>query len=132
MAKSLMDFVMAAKANIKEVSADELEALVASKQDMLVVDVREPGEFMHGHMKHALLVPRGVLEPAADLNYPKRNEQLSTARQRPVAVYCATGGRSALAANVLQEMGFEEVYSLAGGFDGWTQAGKPVFREGEY
>lgn len=132
MAKSLMDFVMAAKANIKEVNADELEAMIADNDNLLVVDVREPGEFMHGHIKHALLVPRGVLEPAADLNYPKRNEQLSAARQRPVAVYCATGGRSALAANVLQEMGFEEVYSLAGGFDGWSQASKPVFREGEY
>jgi rhodanese-related sulfurtransferase len=127
-----MDFVMAAKANIKEVSADELEAMINDKQDLVVVDVREPGEFMHGHVKQALLVPRGVLEPAADLDYPKKHEVLSAARNRPVALYCATGGRSALAANVLQEMGFEEVYSLAGGFDGWTQAGKPIFKEGEY
>lgn len=132
MAKSLMDFVMAAKANIKEVSADELEAMISEKEDLLVVDVREPGEFMHGHVKHALLVPRGVLEPAADLDYPKKNEALSGARNRPVALYCATGGRSAMAANVLQEMGFTDVYSLAGGFDSWSQAGKPVFKEGEY
>ncbi len=132
MGKSLMDFVMAAKANINEVDADGLEKLIDDKEELLVVDVREPGEFMQGHIKHALLVPRGVLEAAADLNYPKKNDTLSAARNRPVAVYCASGGRSAMAAVTLQEMGFEEVYSLAGGYEGWEKANKPTFKEGQY
>lgn len=127
-----MDFVMEAKSHIKEISADELLDMQDGNTDMLVVDVREPGEFIHGHIKHAMLVPRGILEAAADTQYPKSNETLRDARERSLVVYCATGGRSAMAAKTLQDMGYTQVFSLAGGFSAWEQAGKPVFREGEY
>lgn len=132
MAKGLMDFVMEAKSQITEISADELLKMQGENTDILVVDVREPGEFIHGHIKHAMLVPRGILEAAADVQYPKSNEVLRDARDRSVLVYCATGGRSAMAAKTLQDMGYGKVYSLAGGFTAWEQAGKPIFREGEY
>lgn len=127
----LMDFVRAAKACIKEISADELERLRA-ETDILVVDVRESSEHEQGHIRDALLVPRGILEAAADPGYPKHQPVLVAARNRPVAVYCATGGRSAMAAAVLQMMGFKEVYSLAGGFGEWDKSGKPVVREARY
>lgn len=132
MAKGLMDFVMEAKSQINEISAEDVSKMLADDTDLLVVDVREPGEFIHGHIKHAMLVPRGILEAAADLQYPKGNEILRDARDRSVLVYCATGGRSAMAARTLQEMGYGKVFSLAGGFTAWEQAGQPVFREGEY
>ncbi|MBD3669529.1 MAG: rhodanese-like domain-containing protein [Gammaproteobacteria bacterium] len=132
MAKGLMDYVKEAKSQITEISPDDLVKLQQDKADLLVVDVREPGEFMHGHIENALLIPRGVLEPSADLQYPKSNETLREARERPVACYCSTGGRSAMAAKVLEDMGFNEVYSLAGGFTAWEHEGKPVFKEGEY
>lgn len=132
MAKGLMDFVKDAKTRIKEVSADELIAMQTQKTNVLLVDVREPGEFMHGHIKHALLIPRGVLEPSADPAYPNSNPRLREARETPVVIYCASGGRSAMAADVLQQMGFNEVYSLAGGIAAWQQQGKPLFKEGEY
>jgi rhodanese-related sulfurtransferase len=128
----LMDFVKAAKAAIKEVNVDQTEAMMAERADLLVVDVRESSEHEQGHVKNALLVPRGILEAAADPSYPKHNAEFAAARERPVVVYCATGGRSAMAAAVMQMMGFKEVYSLAGGFTGWEQAGKPVAREARY
>jgi rhodanese-related sulfurtransferase len=132
MAKGLMDFVKEAKAQITEINADELLKMQEDDSDMLIVDVREPGEFIHGHIKHAMLVPRGVLEAAADAAFPKSNEILRAAHDRILVVYCATGGRSAMAAKTLQEMGFNQVMSLDGGFTGWESGGHPVFREGEY
>lgn len=132
MAKGLMDFVKEAKAQITEISTDDLVKLQEEDKDMLVVDVREPGEYMHGHIKHAMLVPRGVLEAAADINFPKSNEVLRAAHDRKLVVYCATGGRSAMAAKTLQEMGFKHVLSLSGGYTAWEAEGRPSFREGEY
>ncbi|MFA7097471.1 MAG: rhodanese-like domain-containing protein [Gammaproteobacteria bacterium] len=127
----LMDFVRAAKACIKEINSEELERMMA-KGDVLLVDTRESSEYEQGHIKHALLVPRGILEAAADPSYPKHVPELCAARTRPVVVYCATGGRSAMAAAVLQMMGFQEVYSLAGGFSEWEKSDKPVVREARY
>lgn len=128
----LMDFVKAAKARIKELSPAQLQEMLTERPELLVVDVREASEHEQGHIKGALLVPRGILEAAADPTYPKHLPELSCARERPVVLYCATGGRSAMAAAVLEMMGFKEVYSLAGGFSGWEQAGLPVVREARY
>ncbi|APZ43929.1 rhodanese-like domain-containing protein [Acidihalobacter ferrooxydans] len=129
----LMDFVKAAKSCIKEVTPADLEKMQQEKPDLMLLDVRESAEHQEtGHIKHATFVPRGILEAAADPSYPKRLQELVDARERPVVCYCATGGRSAMAAAVLQMMGFKEVYSLAGGFGGWVDAGKPVAREASY
>ena len=132
MAKGLMDFVMEAKSQITEVTCDDLIKMQKEKNDLLIVDVREPGEFIHGHIEHAMLVPRGIIEAAADVDYPKSNETLREARSRPIVAYCATGGRSAMAAKTLQDMGFTDVYSMVGGFTTWEHEKKPIFREGEF
>lgn len=129
---SLMDFVAAARSQIQEVDAAGLQKMLAEKTDLLLVDVRESSEHEQGHLQNAHLVPRGILEAAADLNYPKHDETLFTARERPVVLYCATGGRSALAALTLQMMGFKEVYSLAGGFMKWRESGLPVIQEARF
>lgn len=129
---SLMDFVAAARAQIKEVDPAGLQGMLAGNPDLLVVDVRESSEHEQGHIQGALLVPRGILEAAADFNYPKRVESLVTARERPVVLYCATGGRSAMAALTLQQMGFKDVCSLAGGFARWQQEGAPVVAGARY
>ncbi|WP_297529152.1 rhodanese-like domain-containing protein [Thiohalobacter sp.] len=128
----LMDFVKTARAQIRELEPDAFEALRAERDDLLVVDVRESSEHEQGHIEGALLVPRGILEAAADLDYPKHVEALYTARNRPVVLYCATGGRSAMAALTLQQMGFAEVYSLAGGMARWEKEGRPLVREARY
>ncbi|AOV17750.1 sulfurtransferase [Acidihalobacter aeolianus] len=129
---SLMDFVKAAKSCVHEIDADELQRMKAEKPDLLILDVRESSEHEQGHIEGAHLVPRGIIEAAADPAFPNHDEILVAARNRPIVTYCAAGGRSAMAAAVLQMMGFGEVYSLAGGFGGWTQAGKPVVHEARY
>lgn len=128
----LMDFVRAAKSCIKEITPAEFKAKLDAREDFLLVDVREPAEFEHGHIDGAHLVPRGIVEAAADPSYPKHYAPLSGARNRQIVVYCATSGRSAMAAAVLQMMGFKDVLNLAGGITRWEAEGMPQVREAEY
>lgn len=128
----LMDFVRAAKACVTEITPEELKAKLDTKEDFLLVDVRESGEFEHGHIDGAHLVPRGIIEAAADTSYPKHYPPLSGAREQQIVVYCATSGRSAMAAAVLQMMGFKNVLNLAGGITRWETEGLPQVREAEY
>lgn len=128
----LMDFVKAAKSCVKEISPGELIEKLKNKEDMLLIDVREHGEFEQGHIKGATLVPRGILEAAADPSYPKHMPELVAARDRQVIVYCATSGRSAMAAAVLQMMGFKNVLNLSGGYAKWAADGFPQVHEAIY
>jgi rhodanese-related sulfurtransferase len=128
----LMDFVRAAKSCINEITPAQLKAKLDARDDFLLVDVREPAEFEHGHIDGAHLVPRGIVEAAADTSYPKHYAPLSGARNRQIVVYCATSGRSAMAAAVLQMMGFKDVLNLAGGITRWESEGLPQVREAEY
>ena len=77
-------------------------------------------------------MPRGIIEAAADTSYPKHYPPLSGARNQQVVVYCATSGRSAMAAAVLQMMGFKKVFNLAGGYARWEDEGMPQVHEAEY
>ena len=129
---SLMDFVTAARAQIKELSPTDLKQMLGGEAEILLVDVRESSEHEQGHIENAHLVPRGILEAAADQNYPKHLECLYTARERPVVLYCATGGRSAMGVVTLKMMGFKDVYSLAGGFTRWQEEGCPVVQEARF
>ena len=122
MTKTLMDLVSAARGRIVEIDPEELSAEIERGNDLLLVDVREPEEYRLGRLPGAVSIPRGIIEPAADLRYPKRHPELSQARRRRVVLYCATGGRSALACDVLREMGFENIASLAGGVTAWQEA----------
>jgi len=128
----LMDFIKAALAEIREITPEELITMQAGSEDLLLLDVREPGEFTQGHLSGAKLIPRGILEAAADHTYPKRVQELVDARNRPIAIYCATGGRSAMAANTLRMMGFVNVMSLQGGISRWQGEGKDIESEARY
>ncbi|MDD3354877.1 rhodanese-like domain-containing protein [Zoogloea sp.] len=118
--KTAHDLVVAAKARIQEVALDDAEPAIRDAD--LLIDVREGDEFAAGHIPGAILIPRGMLEFRLS-NTP----ELST-RDLRVLVYCKTGGRAALAAAAMADMGYLHVRSLAGGFDAWTGAGKPVAR----
>ena len=117
-----MDFVSVARSRIVEISPEALSAELQRGGNLLLVDVREPDEYRLGSLPGAVSIPRGIIEPAADLQYPERHPELSRARKRRVVLYCATGGRSALACDVLREMGFENIASLAGGVAAWQEA----------
>ncbi len=107
-----------AKTRIREIGIDDLRTQGASLG--LLIDTREPAEWADGHIPGATPVPRGILEG--------KIEQLAPDVDQPIVLYCASGGRSALAADSLQRMGYRNVLSLAGGFNAWRDAGYPLQR----
>ncbi len=127
MSKSLKDFVTESKSRIREISAEDAAAALKTDTTIIVLDVREPPEWAEAHLSEALLVPRGMLEAKADLDYPNREQRLNN-RDQAIVVHCASGARSALAADTLQQMGFSNVRSMAGGISAWIAAGLPVVR----
>ena len=129
MAQSLADFVRKALEVVEEISP-EGAAQILEKPDRagwVFIDVREPDEFAAGHIPGARNFPRGFLEVRADLEHPKRDPWLED-RGRKMILYCGGGHRSALAGKSLQEMGFERILSLAGGWTGWADLDLPVER----
>jgi rhodanese-related sulfurtransferase len=115
--KSYADFVNEAKARVRQLDATETARLVAEYPDTVLIDCREPNEWNLGHIPGAVFIPRGVLEQNVEARIP---------RDRKVVVYCASGNRSALAADRMTEMGYTDVASMRGGFRGWCEAGGDV------
>jgi rhodanese-related sulfurtransferase len=124
MPKSLQDFVNEALLHVGEVSTADVQAAM-SAGDTLLLDVREEDEFLAGHIPGAHNFPRGFLEVKADLEHPKR-DPLLTDRTRKIICYCGGGFRSALAAHTLQQMGFDHVESMAGGWKIWSEQQLPT------
>ncbi len=87
-----------------------------------LIDVREDGEWERGHAAGAEHLGRGVIERDIEREVPERDAEL--------ILYCGGGYRSALATDSLQRMGYTNVYSLAGGWRAWKEAGAPVEGEG--
>ena len=113
MSKTAADLVKEAKASITEISVADAKGLTDG--ETVFIDVREPPEWQDGTVPGALTIPRGVLEwKSAD---EKQLENKST----PIVVYCKSGGRSALAAQSLQVLGYDNVKSMAGGYEAWAK-----------
>ena len=100
------------------------DAVLIAKGEVLVLDLRNVRELQAGgKIKGAVHVPRGMLEFRADPESPYHDKAFS--RDKPVIVYCASGGRAALAGKTLKEMGYGTVYNL-GGFKPASEAGLPT------
>jgi molybdopterin/thiamine biosynthesis adenylyltransferase/rhodanese-related sulfurtransferase len=112
---SFRDLLAAAKAEIREVDTAAAEALIASG-GVAVLDVREPDEYDQGAIPGAVHIPRGHLEAQVEGRLVDKGQ--------PVVVYCAGGVRSAFAAKTLQELGYSDVVSMAGGFGKWKDEGR--------
>lgn len=113
-----MDLVAQAKQNIVEIDiADAKQTLGTS----LVLDVRELNEYAAGHLPGAFNIPRGVLEFKIGSHPDFQDKQ-----DAHIIVYCQSGGRSALAADILNKMGFINAVSMSGGFKAWTDGGNEV------
>lgn len=125
-AKKLSDFVTAARQNLREIAPEDLFERMEEGEEWLVLDVREPYEYEKLHVPNSILVPRGLLEGAADPNTRHRIDALTHAREKRVAVLCGTGGRSAMSVQCLQEMGFCHVVNIAGGISAWEGEDLPV------
>ena len=116
--KTAHDLVAAAKARVQEVPVADAEQAIRDAD--VLVDVREADEFVAGHLAGAVHISRGLLEFKFSANPALQ------ARDLNILLYCKTSGRAALAAAALHEMGYLNVRSVAGGFDAWAAAGKPV------
>ena len=115
--KTAADLIAEAKQRVREVSPEEVRAMRDADPEVVLLDVREPNEVAMGRVPGAVPIPRGVLEPTVEGRVP---------RDRRVVVYCASGGRSALAADTLQQMGYADVVSMRGGIRGWADAGGAI------
>lgn len=123
--KSVFEAVERAKGRIENLSAKTLAAELAAQPDLLLVDLRELQERVDlGTIPGAVHVPRGMLEFWADPQSRYYRDYFQEGRR--TVVFCAGGGRSALAAANLLDMGFADVAHLEPGFAGWQQAGFPV------
>jgi sulfur-carrier protein adenylyltransferase/sulfurtransferase len=115
--KTGTDLVTEAKERIREVTPSEVLALMRQNAAVVYLDVREPNEWNLGHLPNAMHLPRGNLES---------NIEARVGRDETIVIYCARGNRSALAADTLQQMGYENVSSMADGWGGWIAVGGDV------
>lgn len=119
------ELVAVAKATITECSVTAIERCLGD--GTLLIDIREPAEYQRGHIPGAVLLPRGMLEFEIHklVNAAKGDAALDSAEQ-PIVLYCGTGGRSSLAAQCLESMGYRNVKSMAGGIVAWATARLPL------
>ena len=118
--KGFKDLLAEANAVINVVSAQEAKWLT-DQDNVVFVDVRESQERAQGFIPGSVHVPRGFLEFIADPEGPMHNPALTPDKR--LVVYCASGGRSTLAAKTFKDMGFDNVSNLVGGFQAWVQSG---------
>jgi rhodanese-related sulfurtransferase len=120
---SVRDLLAAANGSVPTISPQDAKALIDSGK-VLVVDVRDGTELQStGKVQGAKHVSRGMLEFRADPESPYYDSAFD--REKTVIVYCASGGRSALAGKTLQDLGYKDVRNL-GGFKGWADSGGAV------
>lgn len=122
MPTTVKQMIEAANAAVPRVSAEEARELIA--KGALVVDVRDAPEVeKSGKVEGALHVSRGMLEFRADPGSPYHDKHFDPAK--PVILYCASGGRSALSGKTLKDLGYTQVYNL-GAFKDWAEAGGAI------
>lgn len=113
MAEAFVALAQAAQKRIKEISVAELKGRIGASSNTIVIDVREREELVSGAIPGAYYISRGVIEASIERVVPDKNTC--------IVLYCSGGYRSALAADNLQLMGYDNVYSLSGGYVEWKK-----------
>jgi rhodanese-related sulfurtransferase len=119
--EGFLKLVADAKTRIPEVTVEQAQAMIKEDKAALLIDVREDNEWAAGHARGARHMGRGIIERDIERTVPDK--------QTHIILYCGGGYRSALAADSLFRMGYEYVYSMAGGWKAWQEEGAPI--EGE-
>lgn len=118
--KGLREMLIEADAAMETIVAQEALDLLG-KEDVVFVDVRESHERAQGFIPGSIHAPRGFLEFIAHPEGPMHNPVFTSGQQ--LILYCGSGTRSALAGKTLHDMGLSKIVNLAGGLQGWLQAG---------
>lgn len=123
-AKTAMELIKEAKEQIENLTAEQVQ-LELSSGKVALIDLREHDELLqHGTIAGSSHAPRGMLEFYADPTLPYHKPEFD--RSQRIILHCASGGRSALAAVTLRQMGYENVAHLDGGLKAWKEAGLPI------
>ena len=116
--EGFLKLVDAAKSRIREVSVEETRNRMTANDNVRLIDVREDNEWEAGHASGAEHLGKGIIERDIETKVPDKSSEL--------ILYCGGGYRSALAADALQQMGYTNVYSMAGGWKAWKESGAPT------
>lgn len=120
-ATRFLQIVNDAKSRIEEVGVSDVKSRLDNQEAFFLVDVREESEYAAGHLPKALHLSKGVLERDIEGIIPDLGAL--------IILYCGGGFRSALAAENLQRMGYETVFSMDGGIRDWREAGLPIVHD---
>jgi rhodanese-related sulfurtransferase len=120
--EGFLNIVNDAKSRIREVTVAETQQRMQENPDAKLIDVREDNEWDAAHAAGAMHLGKGIIERDIETTVPDKNAEL--------ILYCGGGFRSALAADVLQQMGYTNVFSMAGGWKAWQEAGGEVENTG--
>ena len=113
--EGFLKLVNDAKGRVREVTVAETQKRVAENPDARLIDVREDSEWHAGHAAGAVHLGKGIIERDIEAKIPDKAAE--------IILYCGGGYRSALAADVLQRMGYANVFSMAGGWKAWKESG---------
>ena len=116
--EGFLKLVDAAKSRIREVTEAETRSRMSANPKAVLIDVREDKEWEAGHASAAEHLGKGIIERDIETKVPDKSAEL--------ILYCGGGYRSALAVDVLQDMGYGNVWSMAGGWKAWQESGAPV------
>ncbi len=122
--KSATEMVKEAKAQIENLNPQQVNEEI-SKGNATLIDIREAEELkQNGSIPGSVHAPRGMLEFYADDSLPYHKPEFD--KNKRIILHCASGGRSALAASTLKQMGYENVAHMDGGYKAWKESGMPV------
>jgi len=107
-----------AKSRVREVTVAETQARLKENTGAKLIDVREDNEWDAAHAAGAIHLGKGIIERDIETTVPDKDTEL--------ILYCGGGYRSALAADVLQRMGYTNVFSMAGGWKAWKDSGAEI------
>jgi rhodanese-related sulfurtransferase len=116
--EGFLKIVNDSKSRIKEVTVGETRDRLTANPEAKLIDVREDNEWDAAHAAGAIHLGKGIIERDIETTVPDKSTEL--------ILYCGGGYRSALAADVLQTMGYTSVFSMAGGWKAWKESGAPV------
>src|SRR5579864_2922896 len=119
--ESFLNLVNDAKKRIKEEDYRETKKRIDAGEKIQLIDTREDSEWARGHIPGAIHLSKGIIERDIEKTVPDKNAT--------IVLYCGGGFRSALAADNLQRMGYQNVISMDGGWRGWTEANFPTMRD---